>query len=147
MDVHDPTPKQPPSHDEQRQAAPVTVEAIRDRLGLRDPLEHRLDARWQMADIGLRHDDVSQQEMLTRRTGRTTEMILHGLAHVANTGEPVLFVAVNKGLARAIAERAKDYAARLGLDPRRITASASLQQTRGRRPEQVFEDHTLVEFA
>jgi hypothetical protein len=135
MDAHNPQP-----------TTTVTVDSLRERLGLRNPLDHQLDTRWAMADLMATNDEVTLKEALTRRSGKTTETILQGLAHVANGGEKVLFVAPNRQTANLITSRARAYAVQLGLDPKRITAvEDSPTAGRGMNPLQVFKDHVVTD--
>jgi len=128
---------------------PVTVEDLRSRLGLRDPREHALEARWQMADARLKHGElgISRREAMTRRTGKTTEMILRALVHLANTGEEVCLVGHSVGMADHMKRVAGDFALRLGLDPRRIRGyhAANPDILLGRHDRQVFRDHVVTD--
>lgn len=58
-----------------------------------------------------------------RRLGQTTEMLLQALAHLADTGEPVTIVAVNRTCSEQMVKLAQGYARKLGLDPSKIQTS------------------------
>lgn len=124
----------------------VTVDVLRARLGLQDPQDHALERRWKSASR-FREGDASVQEVLARGIGRTTEMILQGLAHVANTGEAVTFVAFDRDAARVIEGQARGYARQLGVDPQRITAVAARDRKtlRGVPPGRLLADHVVTD--
>lgn len=130
---------------------PVTIKDLRTRLGFRDPDEHALETRWEMANVNLKYGGVPQEEILTRRSGKTTEMVLQALVHVANTGEDVVLVGHSRSMAKHLERVAGDYAMRLGLDPRRIKGRSRDNPDFvgrgfvGRRDEQVFVDHVVTD--
>jgi hypothetical protein len=124
-------------------STPVTVDSLRERLGLRTPRDQMLFVKREMAKLP-NNEAKRYYEGLTRRSGKTTETILQGLVHVANGGEKVLFVAPNYRTANLITDRARAYAVRLGLDPKRITAvEDSPTAGRGLSSSQVFKDHSV----
>lgn len=124
----------------------ITADTLRERLGLRDPKVFELEQRWKRASVRLSHGDITRQEVLARGTGRTTEMLLQGLAHVASTGEHVLFLTFCRDSARMLERRAREYAEQLGIDPRRITARSSREcpTPSGLLPRQVLTDHFVL---
>jgi len=115
----------------------ATIEELRGRLGLQDPAVRALQARWANADMA--EDAKIPRAEIQRRTGRTTETILHALVHLANTGEPVLLVARNRLVAEHMERAAREYARRLGLDVSMIRSACSPNTVQGRR-EPLFTD-------
>jgi hypothetical protein len=131
----------------------MTPEEIRAKLGLIEPLDHQLQVRWKNANYNLEHErgQFSAEELSCRRTGRTTEMLVQTLSHVANTGRNALILASNKDQADIIGRRAGDWAFELGLDPRKIESRA-VQPTDskaagviGRYLEDLFWDHVVTD--
>jgi hypothetical protein len=84
-----------------------TLENFRTRLGLKSPAEFSTTVPSRLQGLG-------------RRLGRTTEMLLEALVHLAETGNDVNIVAVNRTIADELVKKAQGYAKTLGLDPTKI---------------------------
>lgn len=120
----------------------MTPHEIAKRLGLRDPDHFTLESKWEMLNQG--HD---LETVLTRRQGHTTRNLLAALCHLMNTDQNVLIVGHNLDTANWMERQARDYALKLGLDPRRIkTATSQTQWGLGWNDNQVFVDHAVREI-
>lgn len=78
--------------------------------------------------LGLKDPDLFIQESRkesgrfaneeNRRTGRSTRLVLEGLAHIAETGHSVKFVAANIHLSQYLMEMASKFSRILGVEPK-----------------------------
>lgn len=119
----------------------TTPHELAAQLGLSNPDHFPLESRWDRAD-----KEPDMERLLHRRQGKTTRNILAALCHVKDTGQSVLFVAHNLKMAQEIERRARAFATKLGLDPRKIkSASATTTWRIGWNENQVFVDHVVHE--
>jgi hypothetical protein len=111
-----------------------TRENFRKRLGLKSPEEHSATVAPRIRLSG-------------RGLGKTTEMLLSVLEHLAETGEEVNIVGVNRTITDTLVARARDYAKTLGLDPTKIKTQhrSAFENSIGlsSRPR-VFVDHATA---
>lgn len=111
--------------------ATLTVEEIRERLGLKSFQEHSAEARTQMdTKRAMFRDDEQFNRNRDRGAGYTTEMILRGLAEVS-AGKTVHFVGVTMNHADMILKQAQQWALQLEFNPKQMKASSLSSNIRG----------------
>jgi len=97
----------------------LTETTIYRELGLRDPEKWAAEARQRNQGSHL-----PKEEARVRRTGRTTRAIVSALVTISK-GKPVVFQAHDQQYARYMANEARGFARRLGLNPRLIRMPGS----------------------
>ena len=97
--------------------APLTEAEIMKRLGLRPWDEHAARVR---QENGKRRKYWGVDYSPSHGTGVTTRMLVHAV-ELASRGETVLIIGCDRRYSLALRSRAREYCARCGVDPKRIS--------------------------
>lgn len=116
---------------------PLSEATIRARLGLMDPDAYEAKVR---ADPDHRAVACQYPTEAARRTGRTTRMLVSALA-AASAGKSVHVDGAYPAQTLALGEQARAWAARCGIDPKRIKVKGDLVES----ADVSFLDHFVEE--